>query len=107
MCVNYGKCSLLLQTSVLYEIHVACVSEIGVMQSVMDGCALLVWHFNQLFRNNSAAASFYVALRVKHTHMLHTLTCCKHTHTHTCCSPPALLSPGGSKVVISLFQILI
>lgn len=26
---------------------------------------------------------------------------------HTRCSPPALLSPGGSKVVISLFQILI
>lgn len=54
-----------------------------------------VWHFNQ--RDSSAAACVYVCVCL-------TLWV-KHTHTHY--SPPALLSPGGSKVVISLFQILI
>jgi len=39
-----------------------------------------------------------------HTQDTHTHT---HTHTQTRCSPPVLLSPGGSKVVISLLQILI
>lgn len=70
--------------------------------AVSDGlicCA--VWHFN-----NSAAASCYTRLRAHTRTHAHA-----HPHTHTLAHHAATLQlssvQGGSKVVISLFQILI